>query len=157
METIRQLIMKHFLTILAVMMITLTATAQKKSKAKTEDLHFYSEGKFEGFKFPPIQDSQYLKLGKVFKNVEVKDSTNKVLFNISNNDTAVIGSIKFLKIGDKVIPVEAFKQADAVFLPLQYWQAVIDMLRNATGVNMKPEEMMTLIQAIAQQLPQPKK
>jgi hypothetical protein len=149
--------MKRTLTIVAVMMITLTAIAQKKGKDSTGYLTSGVNLGSSGFRFPPKQDSQYIKLANVFKNIEVKDSTNKVLLNISNNDTAVIGAVKFLKIGDKVYNVDAFKQSEVVGLPLQGWQAVIEMLRNATGVNMKPEEMIAIINAIAQQLPQPKK
>ena len=73
---------------------------------------------------------------------------------VMSGDTLVIHNAKFIKIGEKVYPLEVFQKAEPVFLPLQYWQAVIEMLRNATGVNMKPEEMIGLINAIAQQLPQ---
>lgn len=114
-----------------------------------------------------IGDSVSIKTGKVstffdflvsaykvtYRKVTVRDSTGAELLSLTKNDTLVVGAVKFLRIGDKVFNVEALKQNEIIGLPLQYWQAVIEMLRNATGVNMKPEEMVAVINAIIQQLP----
>jgi hypothetical protein len=94
---------------------------------------------------------------KNYKRVIVQDSAGTELLSLTKNDTLIVGAVKFLKIGNKVYSVEAFKQSEVVFLPLQYWQAAIEMLRNATGVNLKPEEMIAIINVIVQQLPQPKR
>jgi hypothetical protein len=91
---------------------------------------------------------KYSKLAK-----EVAYKTDSALVK-SNADTLNVASeVKFIRIGEKMFSVSAFATNEPVFLPLQYWQALVEMLRNATGVNLKPEEMIAIIQAVVQQLP----
>lgn len=90
------------------------------------------------------------------KPIEKKTVTNdkKEVTTIHQSDTVTVaGTAKFIKIGDKVWPAEAFSKNVPVFLTTEVWYAILEII-NTREYGKNPSTLITqILQAIAQQLP----
>lgn len=128
--------MKKTITILAVLMITVTAFSQEKPKPDYKKLA--AKAKAETDKAFNLSDgSESIELGR-----------------LKSDTLTVTEAAKFIKINGRVLPVAAFTQSVPVFLTADAWYAVLQIIDSRDYGKISAMTIGQIIQGIGQQLPQ---
>ncbi len=124
--------MKKLFTILA-LAVTLSATAQEKPKT---DFKASAEK------------------AKAATDKELKNKIDELqMVKISVDTVDVLDAAKFIKIKDRIYPIEAFTKSVPVFLSADAWGAVLEIINSRDYGKIPATTIGQIIQAIGQQLP----
>lgn len=124
--------MKKVFTILAIA-VTLSATAQEKTKT---DFKASAEK------------------AKAATDKDLKSKIDELqMVKISIDTVDVLDAAKFIKIKDRIYPIEAFTKSVPVFLSADAWGAVLEIINSRDYGKIPATTIGQIIQGIAQQLP----